>query len=464
MPSIFHRAPRVGGVAFVLALALAQPATLNAADRPIHNLGEKTSEAFGKLKPLQDAKNWAGMLALLDGLIPTVGPTSYDMALILDMKAKLYATQELYSKAIEPWEKALQLSDANKYFDEKQTLDTVYFLSQLNYQEGLSSKVPVQQQQFIRSAIGQLKRWLAETKKVTPEASMLYASMLFNQAVANSEKVDRNLIQQARAEVERGLLLSIDPKEGFYALLLVILQQESDFQRASEVLEFLVKQFPQKKDYWPTLMAFYLNMANDKDEKKARANYIRAINTIERAQALGHMKTPKDNYNLVTLYITANQFSTANELLYAGLKSGTIESDAKTWGVLGYYYQQADKELQAIAILKEACQLFPTAGQLELQLGEIYRQQEKTKEAYNHYQSAVKKGNLDKPQVGYQLLAYSAFELDKMEEALNAVREAEKFPDAAKDAQLPKLKKAIQDAIEERKYKKEEAAKKKPTA
>lgn len=464
MFSFFHRAPRVGGAALAFALAVAQPAAVKAADRPIHNLGEKTSEAFGKLKPLQDAKNWAGMLALLDGLIPTVGPTSYDMALILDMKAKLFATQEQYSKAIEPWEKSLQLSDTYKYFDEKQTLDTVYFLSQLNYQEGLSSKVPAQQQQYIKSAINQLKRWLNQTKKVTAEASMLYASMLFNQAVANPKQIDRDLIKQARVEVERGLLLSIEPKEGFYALLLVILQQEEDFQRASEILEFLVKQFPQKKDYWPTLMAFYLNMANDKDEKKSRTNYVRAINTIERAQALGHMKTPKDNYNLVTLYITANQFSRANELLYAGLKNGTIESDAKTWGVLGYYYQQAEQELQAISVLKEACQLFPTAGQLELQIGEIYRQQEKTREAYNHYKGAVKKGNLDKPQVGYQLLAYSAFELGELEEALNAVLEAEKFPDAKKDAQLPKLKKAIQDAIEERKYKKEEAQKKKPSA
>lgn len=462
MTNLLSRVPRVGRVALTLALVL--PSTLLGADRPIHNLAEKTSAEFAKLKPLQDAKNWAGMIAILDALVPTVGPTSYDMALILDMKAKLFATQEQYSKAIEPWEKALQLSDTYKYFDERQTLDTVYFLSQLNYQEGLSSKVPAQQQQFIKSAIGQLKRWLAETKKVTAEASMLYASMLFNQAVSVPDKVDKSLIQEARKEVERGLLLSIEPKEGFYALLLVILQQEGDFNRAAEVLELLVKQFPQKKDYWPTLMAFYLNMASDKDEKKSRANYIRAINTIERAQAMGHMKTPKDNYNLVTLYITANQFSRANELLYDGLKKGTIESDPKTWGILGYYYQQADNELQALSVLAEATKLFPAAGQLELQIGEIYRQQEKTRDAYTHYKSAVKKGGLEKPQVGYQLLAYAAFELSELDEALNAVVEAEKFPEAQKDAQLPKLKKAIQDALEERKYKKEEAAKKKTSA
>ncbi|MBI4623035.1 MAG: hypothetical protein HY736_07420, partial [Verrucomicrobia bacterium] len=64
MLSIFHRAPRAGGVALVLALAVARPAAVHAADRPIHNLAEKTSQAFAQLKPLQDAKNWAGMMAL----------------------------------------------------------------------------------------------------------------------------------------------------------------------------------------------------------------------------------------------------------------------------------------------------------------------------------------------------------------------------------------------------------------
>ena len=110
---------------------------------PARRFSAKTSAVFSKLKPLQEAKDWSGMIGLLDGLIPQIEPTSYDMAMILDMKAKLYLAQEQYSKAIEPWEKALQLSDQFKYFDDQQSCNLVYFLAQLRYQSGgPTSEVP----------------------------------------------------------------------------------------------------------------------------------------------------------------------------------------------------------------------------------------------------------------------------------------------------------------------------------
>ena len=439
----------------ILAILLVGPLLAGEPERRIFNLSEKTSEAFGKLRPLLDAKDYAGVMKLLDELIPQVSPTSYDLAQILDIKAKLFATQDKYAAAIEPWRQALHLSDTYKYFDDKWTLDTLYFLAQLEYQEGLGRKVPAEQKQSISRAIASMKRWLDKTKNVTAEASMLYASMLFNQAVANSEQVDPELIEKAKAEVKRGLVLAIEPREGFYALLLVILQQEADLKRAAEVLELLVKQFPQKKGYWPTLMAFYLNMAGEAEtDELTRTYYIRAINAIERAQAFGHMQTPKNNYNLVTLYITAGQYGEANDLLYAGLKSGGIESDPKTWGILGYYFQQQEQAGRAIEVLQEATQLFPRSGQLEVQIGEIYRDQENTPEAYKHYLNAVGKGYLEKPHVAYQLLAFAAYELKNYDEALKAIIEAEKIPESKEDKQLPMLKRAIEDAIKARDAKK----------
>ncbi|MBI5771986.1 MAG: sigma-70 family RNA polymerase sigma factor [Verrucomicrobia bacterium] len=122
---------------------LSAATTPDRATTPPRRLSEKTSAAFGKLKPLQAAKDWSGMLVFLDGLIPQVEPTSYDMAQILDMKAKLYLALEQYSKAIEPWEKALQLSDQFKYFDDKDACDKVYYLAQLRYQcDGLTAEAP----------------------------------------------------------------------------------------------------------------------------------------------------------------------------------------------------------------------------------------------------------------------------------------------------------------------------------
>lgn len=113
-----------------------------AISRPRPQVSVQTSEAFKKLKPLQERKDWSGMMSVLDGLGSQVGSTSYDMAVILDMKAKLYAMQNQFSQAIEPWEKALQLSDQFKYFEPKMSGDIATILAQLRYQAGLTKQLP----------------------------------------------------------------------------------------------------------------------------------------------------------------------------------------------------------------------------------------------------------------------------------------------------------------------------------
>lgn len=457
-----------GAAGLALALSLCLPAARAQEGKQSHSPSEKTSEAFGKLKPLQDAKDWKGMMALLEGLLPTVGKTSYDYALIQDMRAKLLLQQDKLSQAVPPWEEALKLSDQFKYFDDKYTNDIVLYLAQIIFSDATATTDKAAQQQGVNRALAYLKRHLQNSKKPTLETQMFYAQLLYQQAAADPTKVNQEMLRQAREVVEKGMMSTIQPKEGFYMLRLAILQQQNETRESVDLLELMVKKFPAKKDYWPLLMATYLNLAStEKDPERQRENYIRAINALERAQALGFMKTPKDNYNLVTIYITAGQFSRATELLHAGLKAGTIESNLSNWRVLGSYYQQANKELLAIDALKEAAKLYPAEGMIDLQIGEIYRQMEKTKDARDYYRTALAKGKLDKAQVAYQLLAYTSMELDDWTEAHRAINEAAKSPDFAKDQQMKSLKDHIENTVREReearKIKEEAQQKKKPT-
>jgi len=420
------------------------------------SLSEKVSAEIQKLKPLQDAKNWDGMIALLDAVIPTVGPASYDLAFIQDMRARLLAGKDQWAKSAETMEIALQLSDASspKFFDKNKTLEMVLFLAQINYQEATTVKVPETQRKYLAKASEFIKRWLATAPKPTPEIMSFYATVLLQQAVADPKNVNHELLKLARAEIDKLFQSSIRPKENLYFLLLAILQQGSDVARSAEVLELIVNQFPTKKDYWPQLWASYLNLASDKnnDEASARPHFIRAINTVERAQAQGFMTTPKDNFNLVSLYIQVNQFGKATDLLYAGLKNGGIENDPKNWIYLGYYYLQINRNLDALAVLKEAAKLFPTNGQFDLQIGEIYRQDEKMKDARHHYREALRKGGLDRPYAVHTLLANVSYEVEDFDEALKSIVQAEALsdPKKEKDAYLARLKEAILAAIADR--------------
>ncbi|MDB6126203.1 MAG: hypothetical protein JWM35_99 [Verrucomicrobia bacterium] len=443
-----------GRSALFLAVSLLA-ASLGRAAEPAQ-LQEHTSEELNKLTPLTTAKNWDGALSFLNNLQATVGPTTFDYAIIADIKSKIYMQKGDYPKAIEPMETAVRLGDSYGYFEERDLAEKVYYLVQLYYQEATSTKSPALQQQYFSKAAGYIKRWInsrtgkASNDSQKQEAALLYASILYNQAIVDPTKINIGLLKEAQVEIENGLLSSVRPKETFYVLLLASLQQENNYVRASETLEILVRQYPTKKDYWAQLVATYLNLALDKDEQKSREYNIRAILASERAQALGFMKTPKDNFNLVGIYINLGQYGRATELLYAGLKKGTIESTQKNWEYLAYSYQQVDKPYQAIDVLKEASALFPKAGQLDYQIAQIYYSLDKSEDAYKALNAAVEKGHLEKPSAVYNFLAYIGFELRKYDEALAAADKAISFSDSAKDTQLPRLKQAIEEAIKER--------------
>ena len=424
-------------------------------------LNEKVSEALQqKVKPLLDAKNWDGAMAVIDSVLVGLDPNGYDTAFLSDIKYKIFLQKNDYASAIAPMETTLRLADANKnFFDKKTILDVVYLLAQIYYQEGTSSKDPTVQKNYFNKSSAYIKRWLQTTPKKNQEASLFYASILYNQAVVNPDKVDLDLIKRVQTEVKEGLLTSLKPKEGFYVLLSASLQQIGDLAGSAEVLEQMVKVKPDNRTYWLQLLAAYLNLGGgtEKDEQKSRESFARAINTMERAQALGLMQTPKDNYNLVTMYYNAGQFGRATDLLYSGLKSGAIESDLKNWQLLAYSYQQIGRDAQAIAVLKEAGTAFPT-GQIEFQIGQIYSQMDnRTAEAYAYYSKAVEKGGLEKPHSAYMFLAYTAFELEKFDEALAAINQTIGSPDGQKDAQAPRLKQAIEDAVKEREATKQTA-------
>ena len=71
-------------------------------------------------------------------------------------------------------------------------------------------------------------------------------------------------------------------------------------------------------------------------------------------------------------------------------------------------------------------------------------------EAHAAFVVATTKGGLEKPYLGYVLLAYSAFDLARYEDALAAIAKASTYPEYTKDVQTPKLKLAVDEAIKDR--------------
>jgi hypothetical protein len=436
------------------ACALAGVSSSYAQDKEPPSLNEDTSAAFQNIKPLLDAKNWDGALAILDGIIAKNKPDSYDTFVAQDTEAKIYFQgKENPLKAVTLWEGMMNvLSQHTDYLVPKDAIQHEQFVAQGYYMValGLKANDPRQREYYDRS-IAHMTKWIAQTPKPRQEDRLFYTSLLYYKAVSNPDHADAVYLSKAREQIELAFKSEIKPREPFYQIYVVILQQQGETELATHYLEYLVSVHPQSRDYWLQLMAAYNNLAgsSDKNPDKQRAYYARAILTVERAQKLGFLNSTKDNYNLVTLYNQVSQFGVATELMYEGLKNGKIENDLKNWEVLAYFYLQVNRELQAISVLKEAAEIpqFSEMGEINKQIAEIYYGLDNTQEVYNNCKIAVTKGNLGaKTYSTYQLLSFSAYSLGKYEDALEACDKAMSFKNApVKD--LARLKQGIKEAI-----------------
>ena len=418
-------------------------------------INDKTRAVFIKVKAALEAKDYDGVLNLLESIKPTVKPDSYDMSVILDTEAKiLWQGKNTPERAIAPWERLMTLVDAHPDFLEPEDRVNHYqYLAQTYYLVASDTKTKNEavKRDYLDRSLSYMKRWLAASPRPKQDDLIFYTTLLYYKAVSGG-KVDLAALKETKKEIQRGLLSDPRPKEGFYVMLISICQQEGDFASAANYLELLVTKHPSQKDYWLQLISIYNNLAvsNGVNSKQQREYYARAINAAERAQALGFAKTPKDNYNLVSIYDQVGQFGKAIELLYSGMKTGKIESTLKNWQVLAYFHEQIDQVPEAINVLLEAEQnpAFASTGELDRQIADLYYQLDNTQKVYDYCKSAVAKGNnVKNPYTTYQLLAFSAFELHKYDEALAACEKAISYPGSPPD--LARLHEGIQDAIKQ---------------
>ena len=466
MPSHHHRPAILGLGLTALAFLIVSPLRVRAQD-DANGQGEEQptlSDAVGddlaKLDPLIKEKDYDGAMRLVEGILKEATPESYDQCFLYKTEAQILTQKNDYNGAIKPLEASVKIADRHHFFKVKEELDILYFLSQLYYQQADSQKGDRELQvESFGKALDYIERWIKMAPKVTEDISMYYAQILYAAAVAKDPAhPDAGLIHQARLQVEKTLKMTPHPKDGVYVFLLATLQQEVDYTAASDVLELLLAKNPNNKTYWMDLNMFYMALAQDPKNKNPdtiRRYNIRAIDTIERAQNLGFMKTPRDNYTLFTLYYNIGQYGMAADLLYSGLESGGIDSTLDNWLLLSASYQQINQDFKSIEVLEEASKRYPTNGELEFKIAQVYQGMDNNQKAYDHCVEALARGHVAKPQQTYIFLAYMAYELGKFDEAKVAIDKSIELM-AKPDHQALGLRGAIEEAIKERDAKKAE--------
>ncbi|HWZ93652.1 MAG TPA: hypothetical protein VNW30_00505 [Opitutaceae bacterium] len=443
-------------------------APARADDKPAAELTEATADKLQDLKGLEDANKMDEAMALVDSLLATAGSTSYDRAMLSQIKATyLFRKNDQNARfaAIENLQTALNLSDTYGFFAAKDSQQLRFYIANLCFERGSTSKDMEAQRADYNTAQANIERWL-EVAKTDPSSippapdslensEMFYAQLLYTMAQLDSKHIDVDLVKKAMAETDKALRSAARPNDNLYILKLATLQQLGDYADAADILELIIKSKPDNKAYWQQLTAFYASLAGEadkaKDTKKSFEYNVRAIVTIERAHKYGAMNGPEENFELFSLYFNIGQYQQGTELLETGLHDGSIKSNQKNWMLLADSYQQMHKDLKAVDVLHETAKLFPESGQFNFLAAQILYGLNKTAEALADIQSCVSRDGGTKPAQSWLFYAYLAMELQKFELAGQAVESAAKCPHGPDDDKtIANLRDAVQSAIAQR--------------
>jgi hypothetical protein len=410
------------------------------------------------LRPALDAKDWTKALAVVDTVLAKVPADSYDAALMYQIRAQTCLQKSDLRGALAGLDRCLEINDRHGYFAEKVVLETVYNIAQLNYQEGATAKDPKLQTEHFAKTLAAIERWLKATdpQSYTQDNIQFIASVYFTlgQGVesAGEQKTDVPMMEKALTWIDRGLTSAIHPRDVFYQLKISALFQLNRLEEGYDYLELRLKEKPENKSYWQQLAFTYIQLANTASEKHddptAYRYNVRAIVTFDRAQKLGFLNSPKDNFNLVGIYFAVNQYHRACDLLDTGLRNGAIESTLQNWQLLAYSYQEQHEDMKAIQSLEDATKVFPHSGPIEYQIAQIYSGINKEKEALEHMKLCVANGGTEKPHVGWLFYAWLAYDLKSYDDAMKAALEAAKYPEAAKEA--ARMQEAIKASLQDR--------------
>jgi tetratricopeptide (TPR) repeat protein len=322
----------------------------------------------------------------------------HEQALMWQTFGYIYANMEKTPKAIESFEKCLQIGA----LPEQTKLDLQFSLGQLYMANSQFDK-----------AVKTLNDWMGKANNPSPDAKYLLAM-----AYTQTKKWKKALYwaKQAIAGVRR-------PKESWLQLVLSIHYELKQYRDMARVLEQLVTRFP-KKAYWMQLSAIYMEMKQEE----------RALAVLELAYLQKMLTTHSELMNLVSLYLHHEIPTKAARVLQKGLKSGAIKRSEQTLTMLGDSWMRAREFELAARPLGEAARI-AEKGDLWVRVAQIHMEREDWSPAVSALQNALKKGKLTSPGNAHLFLGICHFNSGKYPKAQKAFQNALKHKSSRRSAE-----------------------------
>lgn len=315
--------------------------------------------------------------------------------------AQALVSQEKYDEALTVYERIINLD----VLDNKNHYESMYQMAQLFYMR-----------ERYDDALRWIDRWLNESGQVKPDAYTLKASIY----------AQRDQYRPALESIDTAIGLVDKPREDWYSLKMAMHYELKEFNKVREVLEILVRGWPQKKQYWVQLASINVTLKRDED----------ALAILALANRQDMLTTESDMMQLFSLYGYLEMPYEAASAMQEGIDKGLIDAGAKEYEQLGNAWYAAQELDEAIGALTKAGEL-SSDGKIDMQLAYILVAKEDWEAAKAATGNAIRKGGLSEANMGkmQELLGTSELNLGDYvaaRKAFNAAMQYEKSRQAAR--------------------------------
>ena len=264
-------------------------------------------------------------------------------------------------------------------------------------------------------AISWMDKYFADAIKPPANSYAAYASMKYN-----TEDFRGSVCPAYMA-----LQLGSSSKKPLYSMLFGAHLKLNDNAGAEVIGEEMVELYPKEKSVYNNLFAIY-SRRGKQDDMLALAELAR----------MNGMWTEETNYKQLSALFANNKTPRlAAERLKEGIENGAVESNEDNWKrVADNYFFAKDLENAISAYAKASS--FTSSGKYDYKVAIMYQDRDNYEKAVEMYQSAIRKGNLREGDIGYAYmnLGVSQLRLGRETAAVNAMKQAARYPKVAKNA------------------------------
>ncbi len=247
-----------------------------------------------------------------------------------------------------------------------------------------------------------LESWIA-----TQTEPNIGAYTLLGQAYYQVKDFERALPAFEKA-IEAAKVKGSKAKENVYLLLRAIHYHDKNYAKLLDVLKLLVMDYP-KKDYWLQLAAVYGEL--DQPRKQLAAT--------EYAYLQGLLTQSGEYITLAQLFMANEVPLRAAGVMEAGFEKQIVATTPGNFRLLADAYVLAKDYPRAIAALERANQNDSDA-ETHLRLAQLYMETAQWEKVVESSQTAIRAGNLKRPDIASIVSGLALYELNRLDEAFRA--------------------------------------------